>query len=214
MYNKVLKPINPDPSQRIYLVCDLLDTGIAEWIVQKQDDGLIRPARFYSRKFRDLQMNYGVIKKELWTIVDSVRYFSGVLQGHSITIVTDHRQLLEFIKSRQTNTMLIRWQESLSQLDTTIEYLEGKKHTIAAALSRIHNPIKIPATRDSFSAPNDRHSSTTQLPVKTNHLTFPTPYVYILLPTITSYTIMPGQTNNRITAGNSTRTYDEDDLEY
>ena len=29
MSNKVLKPINPDPSQRIYLVCDSSDTGIA-----------------------------------------------------------------------------------------------------------------------------------------------------------------------------------------
>ena len=29
MYNKVRKPINPDPSPRIYLVCDSSDTGIA-----------------------------------------------------------------------------------------------------------------------------------------------------------------------------------------
>ena len=41
MSNKVLKPINPDPSQRIYLVCDSSDTGIARCIPQKQEDGLI-----------------------------------------------------------------------------------------------------------------------------------------------------------------------------
>ena len=63
MSNKVLKPINPDPSQRIYLVCDSSDTGIAGWIGQKQQHGLIRPARFHSRKFNDLQMNYVGTKK-------------------------------------------------------------------------------------------------------------------------------------------------------
>ena len=61
--NKVLEPSNSDPSQRIYLVCDSSDTGIAEWIAQTQEDGLIRPTRFHSRKFRDLQMNYGVTNK-------------------------------------------------------------------------------------------------------------------------------------------------------
>ena len=141
--NKELKPINPDPSQRIYLVCDSSDTGIEGWIAEKQEDGLIRPVRFHSRKFKDLRMNCGVTKKELFAIVNSVRDFRGVLQVHAVTIVTEHRHLRGFMKSLHTNLMLIRWQESLSQLDTTIEYLEGKKHIIGDALSRIYNPIKI-----------------------------------------------------------------------
>ena len=122
MSNKVLKPINPDPSQSIYLLCDLSDTGIAGWIGQKQEGGLIRPARFHSRKFNDSQMNYGVSKKELFAIVDSVRHFRGVLQVHPVTIMSDHRPLLGFMKSLQTNPIMIRWQESLSQLNITIEY--------------------------------------------------------------------------------------------
>ena len=92
-------------------------------------------------------MNYGVTKKELFAIVDSVRHFRGVLQGHPVTIMTDYRPLLGFMKSLQTNPMLIRWQESLSQLDIIIEQLEGKKNIIADTFSRIYNPIKIPPTR-------------------------------------------------------------------
>ena len=157
----------------------------------------MRPARFRSRKFNDSQMNYGVTKKELFAIVDSVRHFRGVLQGHPVTILTDYRPLLGFMKSLQTNSMMNRWQESLSQLDITIEYLEGKKNIIADALSRIYNSIKIPPTRDSTSSPDNRHSFTAQLPVTTNHLIFPTPYLTIPLPIITSSTtLMPSQTNN------------------
>ena len=74
---KVLEPSNPEPSPRIYLVCHSSDTGIAGYIGQKQDDGLISPARFHSRKFSNLQMNYGVTKQELFAIVDSVRYVKG-----------------------------------------------------------------------------------------------------------------------------------------
>ena len=110
--------------------------------------------------------------------------------------------------------MLIRAQESLSQLDTTIVHLEGKKNVIADALSRIYNPIKMTPTRDSFSPPDNSHGFTAQLPVIINYLTSTTHYLHIPLPTITSYTTMPTHANNRITAGNSNRRYVADDREY
>ena len=90
-----------------------------------QDDGIIRPVRFHSKKFHNAQMNYGITKKELLAIVDSVRHFRGVLQGHPVTILTDHQPLVGFISSLQTNQMMIRWQESLCQLDITIEHKDG-----------------------------------------------------------------------------------------
>ena len=105
-------------------MCDSSDTGIAEWICPQQDDGLMRCARSLSRKFTDSQMNYLVNKKELLALVDSVRHSRGVSRGHPVTIVTDHRLLLAFMQSLQTNPILIRWQGCLSPLDSTIEYLE------------------------------------------------------------------------------------------
>ena len=110
--------------------------------------------------------------------------------------------------------MLIRWQGSLSQLDTTMKHLEANKNLIADALSRMNSHIKIPPTRDSTSPPHNRHSSPAQLPVIRNHLTSPTPYVYMPLPTIISYTTMSSQLKHRIPAGNGSRRYDEDDTEY
>ena len=119
MYKKLLKPINPDPSQRIYCICNSSDTGIVGWIGQKQGAGLIRPARFYGRKFNDSEMNYRVNKKELFAIGNCVRHFRLVLQEHPVTIVRDYRSLLGFMKFLQTNPMLIRRQESLNQPDIT-----------------------------------------------------------------------------------------------
>ena len=102
-----------------------------------QDDVIIRPVRFYSKKFHNSQMNYAITKKELLAIVDSVRHFRGVLQGHPVTILTDHQPLVAFMSVLHTNQMMIRWQDSLSQLDSTIEHIDGRRNVIADPLSRI-----------------------------------------------------------------------------
>ena len=138
MSNKVHKPINPDPDQRIYLICDSSNIGLSGCIGQMQDDGIIRPARFHSKKFNNAQMNCGITTKELLAIVESIRQFRGVLQGHTVTILTDHQPLVAFMSSLQTNQMMIRWQESPSQPDILIKHIDGKKNVIADALSRTY----------------------------------------------------------------------------
>ena len=108
MSNKVLKPINPDPDPRIYLICDSSNIGLSRWIGRMQDNGMIRPARFHPKQFNNAQMNYGITKTESLAIVDSVRNFRGVLQVHPVTILTDHQPLVGFMSSLQTNQIMIR----------------------------------------------------------------------------------------------------------
>ena len=144
MSNKVLKPINPDPAQSICLICDSSNLGLSGWIGQMQDDGIIRPARFYSKTFNNVQMNCGITNKELVAIVDSVRYFRGILHWVPVTMLTDHEPLVGSTSSLQTNQMIIRWQESLSQLDITIAHINGKKNVIADALSRTYKKSPSP----------------------------------------------------------------------
>ena len=79
-----------------------------------QDDGMIRPATFHSKKFNYAHMQYGIANKEFLDIVDAVRHFTGGLQGDLITILTNHQILVAFMSCWQTNHMMIRWQESLS----------------------------------------------------------------------------------------------------
>ena len=70
-------------------------------------------------------MNYGITKQELLAIVDSVWHFRGVLQAHPVTILTDHQPPVALMSFLQPNQMTIRWQESLSQLDITMEHIDG-----------------------------------------------------------------------------------------
>ena len=215
MSNTVLKPINPDPDQRIYLICNSSNIGLSGWIGQMHDDGIIRPGRFHSKKFNNTQMKYGITRKELLAIVDSVRNFRGVLQGHPVTILTDYQPLIPFMSSLQTNQMIIRWQESLSQLDINIEHIDGKKNVIADALSRTYKESPCPPSEQSpLSA--DHSNSTLVLPTITpQHLTVNVP----MSTTLPFTTTMPSQPTPRRRMSNmssryeTTDKYDPDDWE-
>ena len=158
MYNKVHKTINPDPDQRIYLICDASNIGLSGWIGQMQDDGIIWLARFHCKKFNNAQMNYGITKKELLGIVDSVMHFREVLQGHPVTILTDHQPLVGFMYSLQTNQMMMRWPESPPRLVITIEDIDSKTNVIADALSRTYKESASPSPEQSLLSTDYSHS--------------------------------------------------------
>ena len=115
-----------------------------------QDDGMISPTRVHSKEFNNVQMNYGITKKQLVAIVDSVRHFTGMLLAHPVTILTDDRPLVAFMSSLQTNQMMIRWQERLSQLDITIEHIDGKMNVIGVALGSTHQESPSPSSEQSL----------------------------------------------------------------
>jgi len=96
MSNAVLKPINHDSNEQIYLITDASNIGLSGWIGQKED-GVIRPAVFHSRCLNKGQTNYTTTDKELLAIVDSLRHFRSELQDHKVIVLTDHKPLVTFM---------------------------------------------------------------------------------------------------------------------
>ena len=215
MSNKVLKPINPDPAQKIYLICDSSNIGLSGWIAQKQDDGMIRPARFHSKKFKHAQINYGITIKELLAIVDSVGYFRGVLPGHPVPILTDQQPLVAFMSSLQTNQMMISWQESLSQLDINIEHIDCKKNIIADALSSTYKESPSPSWEQSLLS-TDHSKSTPVLPtISLQHppINLPTSTTLPFTTTIASPTRRNGRMSNLTSRYEDSDEHDREDWE-
>jgi len=135
MSNAVLKPINYDSDEQIYLITDASNVGLSGWIGQNEVS-VIRLAAFHSRCLNKSQTNYTTTDKELLAIVDSLRHFRGELQGHKVIILTDHKSLVTFITTWQDKQIKIRWQQLMSEFDITIEHIEGKENFIADTLSR------------------------------------------------------------------------------
>jgi hypothetical protein len=81
----------PDYSEvfEIYADADASKTQFGSVITQKN-----RPLAFFSRKLSDPQTRYNVTKKELLTIVKTLKEFKGMLWGQSIVVYTVFDQSL------------------------------------------------------------------------------------------------------------------------
>src|SRR5690606_19298251 len=136
--NPVLRPINNELNEPIFLICDACLTGVGSWIGQGKDLEHVRPAAFHSRKVTKAQTTYPVYEQELLAIIDGLRTFRYNLLGTHFTVVTDHKGLVDFLGKKDLTPRLVRWQLEMSQYNFDVIYQPGVANTIADALSRAY----------------------------------------------------------------------------
>ena len=134
-----------DPSLPTSLLTDASKlNGLGYALIQHDPEGKIRLIQAGSRGLNSAEKNYAPIESEMlgavWAM-DRCKYF---LYGcPSFKLVTDHQPLLGiFRKELQevTNRRLQRFRERVVDYAFEVEWVEGKTHYIADALSR--HPIK------------------------------------------------------------------------
>jgi hypothetical protein len=78
---------------------------------QPDDNGILHPVAFYSRKFNPAELNYEIYDKEMLAIVDCLTTWRHYLQGtgHQIRVITDHKNLLWFTETKMYNRRQARW---------------------------------------------------------------------------------------------------------
>jgi hypothetical protein len=65
-----------------------------------------KPIAFFSRKLNSAQLNYTVTEKALLSIVETLKEFRNILLGHTLTVHTDHQNLIY----KNSNTeRIMRW---------------------------------------------------------------------------------------------------------
>jgi RNase H-like domain found in reverse transcriptase/Reverse transcriptase (RNA-dependent DNA polymerase) len=101
--------------------------------VIKQDN---RPVAYYTRKLNSVQKYYNTIKKELLSIVETLKEFRSMLLGAPITIYTDHKNLTHNLSSFSTQRVL-RWHLLLEEFGCNYKYKEGSQNLVADVLSRV-----------------------------------------------------------------------------
>jgi hypothetical protein len=95
----VLKPINPDSAEPIWVICDTSVFGIGAMYGQGPDWQNCRPAGFLSKKFSDAQRNYCTFEHETIAILEALLKWEDKLIGRRIHVITDH-QALEFFQTQ------------------------------------------------------------------------------------------------------------------
>lgn len=119
------------------LQVDASQVGAGAVLLQEDDQGLVRPVSFFSKKFNKYQGNYSVIEKEALSLIWALQHFNVYVgTGERILVYTDHNPLTFLHSIRCPNQRLTRWSLFLQVYNLDIKHIKGKDNVIADALSR------------------------------------------------------------------------------
>ena len=131
----------PDFEKKFFLATDASMIGIGGCLLQVHDKKL-HPLAFYSRKLRTNspdETKFSVIDLESLAVLDSLKSFRFLIYGYDVTILTDHKPLVDVINNPMLNQKRIRWYLGIQDFNAKIKYVSGKLNILADALSR--NPV-------------------------------------------------------------------------
>ena len=127
-----------DPSLPCIVEPDASDFACGGVLSQKDSSGLVRPIAFLSKKFSPAEINYEIHDKEMLAIIICLKEWRAYLEGaqHTISILTDHKNLEYFVTTKQLNRRQVRWAQLLANYDFVVKYRPGIQNGKADALSR------------------------------------------------------------------------------
>jgi hypothetical protein len=118
-------------------------------VLAQESDSVEHPIAFYAGSFSTEQRSsYETWKKEGWSVIKAVKYFSHYLKTLPFRLITDHLALKEILKESSSGKNLdhpiyVRWRLLLSTFRFTIIHREGKYLVIEDAISRSKNLMAI-----------------------------------------------------------------------
>ncbi|XP_063781276.1 uncharacterized protein LOC134929621 [Pseudophryne corroboree] len=113
----------PDIDSPFILEVDASSVGVGAVLSQRAKDGHLHPCSFFSRKFSPVEHNYAIGDQELLAIKLALKEWRYLLEGasHSITILTDHKNLLYLKGAQCLNPRQARWALFFSRLIFDLE---------------------------------------------------------------------------------------------
>ena len=127
-----------DPDRPILVETDASDYVSAGILSQRDNQGLLHPVAFFSKKHLPAECNYEIYDKKLLAIVRCFEEWRAELEGspHPVEVLSDHKNLEYFMSTKLLNRRQARWSEFLSRFDFKITYRLGKQSTKPDALTR------------------------------------------------------------------------------
>jgi hypothetical protein len=121
----------------------ILETDASDFVSggvlsQYDEEGILRPIAFFSKKHSAVECNYEIYDKELLAIIRCLEEWRPELEGTEspIRILSDHRNLEYFMTTKMLNRRQARWSEFLSRYNFRIIYRPGKQGEKPDALTR------------------------------------------------------------------------------
>jgi transposase InsO family protein len=127
-----------DVSKPVRMETDASKFAMAGILSQPDDQGRWHPVAFWSRTFKDAELNYGTPDQEMLAIVESFKHWRHYVEGAEgvIEVLTDHQNLQSFMKQTKINGRQARWCMFLSPYDFVIKHRAGKSNPADAPSRR------------------------------------------------------------------------------
>lgn len=127
-----------DEELKLLLEIDASNVGAGSCLYQIHADGTKHPLGYFSRKFKNYELNLTTTEKEALSIVMSTEFFRTFLLStkQRFLIRTDHCGLCWLFKMKDYNSKCARWAIKLSFYKFDIEHISGKSNIVADHLSR------------------------------------------------------------------------------
>ncbi len=127
-----------DYEKAIVVETDASDYVSAGVLSQPDENGVLRPVAFFSKKHSPAECNYEIYDKELLAIVRSFEEWRPHLIGAAepIRVLTDHKNLEYFATKWQLNQRQVRWSGFMAQFPWYAEYRPGRLGGKPDALTR------------------------------------------------------------------------------
>jgi hypothetical protein len=139
-----------DRKKTAFVECDASDWVYSGILSQENDEGVLHPVAFFSKKMIPAELNYEIYDKELLAIVRCFEEWRPELEGTAddlpIQVLTDHKNLAYFMDTKKLTRRQARWALTLSKYNFKIAYRPGVQNGKADALTR--RPGDIPNNQD------------------------------------------------------------------
>jgi len=141
----------PSPkSSHFHLVTDSSNHAAGAALYQLLD-GTPHPIAFFSKKYSETQRTYSTYDRELLAAFLAVLHFKTLIDGHTVTLFTDHKPLVAafYSKNIPKSDRQQRQLSLISEYVSDLQFLCGRDNIVADCLSR---PISAIST-DIFDLP-------------------------------------------------------------
>lgn len=128
-----------DQDKPVYVYTDASGGGLGAVLKQPQEDGMLHPVAYFSKRINPAQLKRKAIYLECLAIKEALVYWQHWLIGRTFTVVTDHKPLETMRVKARTDEVLGDLMFYISQYTFKIVYSQGKDNLEADALSR--NPV-------------------------------------------------------------------------
>jgi hypothetical protein len=133
-----------DPDKETVLETDSSGYCTGGIMSQYDNEGVLRPVAFFSKKNNPAECNYEIHDKEMLAIIKCLQEWEAELKSvGQFTILTDHKNLEYFSKIRKLSERQMRWQLILSKFQPVIKYRPGKEGQKPDILSRREQDLPI-----------------------------------------------------------------------